>query len=135
MDFSETGIIDENTYARLYDVYSAIILSLPDSAFVDAARPYPGFIISRGFEGDYLIPYQEYLAAIATVFDSVEAPEINGIYDEATENAVREVQRLSSLEQTGITDLLTWTAVGELYNDIRSGQIVSPDQYPGYVID
>ena len=131
----ETGIIDENTYARLYDVYSAIILSLPDSAFVDAARPYPGFIISRGFEGDYLIPYQEYLAAIATVFDSVEAPEITGIYDEATENAVREVQRLSSLEQTGITDLLTWTAVGELYNDIRSGQIVSPDQYPGYVID
>ena len=71
----------------------------------------------------------------AVVFNTVKAPNITGVYDEATENAVREVQRISGLEETGNTDLLTWTAVGELYNDIRSGQIVNPEQYPGYIID
>ena len=129
-----TGIVDENTYARLFDVYSAIILSLPDSIFEGSYRPYPGFRISRGFEGEYVSELQEYLTAIATVFPTVSAPEITGIYDEDTENAVKEVQRVSALTVTGITDLLTWGAIGELYTDVRSGEIVSPEQYPGYVL-
>lgn len=129
-----TGIVDETTYARLFDVYSAIILSLPDSIFRGSARPYPGFRISRGFDGEYVSDLQSYLSAIATVFPTVVAPAVTGTYDEATENAIREVQRLSALEITGVTDLLTWTAVGELYNDIRSGELTSADQYPGYVM-
>lgn len=129
-----TGIVDENTYARLFDVYSAIILSLPDSLFTETARPYPGFRISRGFDGDYVSDLQRYLGAIATVFPTVIAPAVTGVYDEATENAVKEVQRLSSLEVTGVTDLLTWSAIGELYNDVRSGEITSPEQYPGYIL-
>ena len=131
----DTGIINEPTYARIFDVYSAIILSLPDSTFVNTYRPYPGFIISLGFDGDYIVPLQEYLIAISSVFDQIPEIAVTGIYDEATENAVRAFQRLSNLEQTGAVNLFTWTAIGELYADIRAGEIVRPDQYPGYVIE
>lgn len=131
----DTGIVDESTYARLFDVYNSLILSLPDTMFETSARPYPGFIISQGFEGDYVSDLQTYLRAIASVFTDITPPAVTGVYDAATEAAVRAVQQLSGLEVTGVVNLLTWTAIGELYNDIRAGEIVSPDQYPGYVID
>lgn len=131
----DTGIIDEETYARLFDVYNALILSLPDSMFENSARPYPGFIISQGFEGDYINDLQTYLQTIAGVFSDVPSPALTGIYDDATEAAVRAVQRRSGLEETGVVNLLTWEAIAELYNDIRAGQVVAADQYPGYVIE
>lgn len=131
----ETGIVDENTYARLFDVYNAIIISLPDSVFAVTSRPYPGFIISEGFEGDYVTTLQEYLIAIASVFPTVPAPALTGVYDTATAEAVRAVQSLAGIEQTGNVNLFTWEAIGDLYVDIRSGEIVRPEQYPGYVID
>ena len=130
----QTGIIDERTYARIFDVYSAIILSLPDSVFIGSYRPYPGFVISLGFDGDYMIPLQTYLRAISTVFPEVPAPELTGVYDTATENAVRAYQELSGMPVTGVVNLFTWNGIGELYGDIFSGEITSPDQYPGYVL-
>lgn len=130
----KTGVIDERTYARIFDVYSAIILSLPDSVFADTYRPYPGFVISTGFEGDYIITLQEYLRSIASVFPTVIAPALTGIYDEETERAVRAFQVLSGLSETGNVNLFTWNEIGELFSDIRAGEIVRPEQYPGNVI-
>ena len=131
----DTGVVNDVTYSRIYDVYSAIILSLPPSAFVASYRPYPGFVFGIGFEGEYIQALQQYLRAIASVFTDITPPEITGIFDTATENAVRSVQELSGLEVDGSVDLLTWGAIGDLYVDILTGQIVQPDQYPGYVID
>ncbi len=130
----DDGIIDEITYSRIFDVYNAIIISLPDSTFTGSSRPYPGFIISRGFDGEYITNLQRYLTAIASVFSDVPAPGLSGVFDESTEAAVRAFQRLSRLTETGTVDLLTWEAIGDLYEDIFAGQIVRPEQYPGYVI-
>lgn len=129
------GIIDERTYARIFDVYNALILSLPDSLFEGTARPYPGYILSVGISNRYVTYLQEYLTAISEVFDSVPAPEINGTFDEATERSVMAVQELAGIDVTGQVNSVTWNAISDLYNAISAGSIVRTDQYPGYVID
>ena len=45
------------------------------------------------------------------------------------------MQELAGLEVTGKVNSVTWDAISELYNAIASGNIVQPDQYPGYIID
>ena len=131
----ETGIIDENTYARMFDVYNAIILSLPDSQLDPPYRPYPGFLITLGFDGSYVNSLQTYLNAISTVFTDVPRAGDSGVFDEQTRNAVLAVQEITGLPVTGVVDLNTWTEIGDLYADIRSGEITAPEQFPGYVID
>ncbi|MBQ7124839.1 MAG: peptidoglycan-binding protein [Clostridia bacterium] len=131
----ETGVVDEKTYARIFDVYNAIILSLPESSFVNTARPYPGYILSLGLQGEYVTYLQEYLKRISEVFSEVPTPQINGVFDESTDNAVKALQTLAGLSPNGLVNLTTWNAITELYIDIISGEIVSPTQYPGYVID
>ena len=131
----DTGIVDERTYARLFDVYNSLVLSLPDSFFENAARPYPGYILSIGLEGEAVRDLQEYLVTIAGVFAQVPAPAVTGVYDEATAAAVRAVQELVGGTVTGAVNLGTWWEIAELYNDIRAGEIVRKEQYPGYVIE
>jgi peptidoglycan hydrolase-like protein with peptidoglycan-binding domain len=100
----------------MFDVYNAIILSLPDNQLLAPYRPYPGFLITLGFDGSYMIPLQTYLNAISTVFAEVPKAGNSGVFDEATRNAVLSVQKLVGLEITGVVNLDTWNAIGDLYS-------------------
>ncbi len=131
----DMGIVDERTYARIFDVYNAIILSLPDSLFEGMARPYPGYVLGRGAVNDYVRYLQEYLTKISEVFPEVPAPPITGEFDGATEESVKAVQGIIGEEQTGRVTASVWDGITELYDDIIAGELVSSDQYPGYVID
>ncbi len=132
---SDTGIVDERTYARIFDVYNAIVLSLPESTFVGVARPFPGYVLGVGISNEYVTYLQEYLNKIAEVFDSVPSVTVNGTFDTATENAVKAVQTLAGIEPSGRVRAETWDAVAELYEDIISGELVNTDQFPGYIIE
>ncbi len=131
----DSGIVDAKTYARIFDVYNALILSLPDSLFENTARPYPGYALSLGASSDYVSDLQQYLSVISEVFPEIPAPPITGRFDEATENAVLALQELAGIEPNGRVTRLTWEAISELYNDILAGEIVMPDQYPGFILD
>jgi hypothetical protein len=82
-----------------------------------------------------MVPLQTYLNAISTVFTEVPIAGSSGVFDEQTRNAVLAVQNLTGLEVTGVVNLDTWNAIGDLYADIRSGEITTPTQFPGYVLD
>lgn len=43
--------VNEVTWNAIYDVYTGIIDSLPDSAFVGTVRPYPGVPLRQGATG------------------------------------------------------------------------------------
>ena len=47
-------------------------------------------------------------------------PQINGVYDALTENAVRRFQRQQGLPATGKTDLTTWDRIVQEANHTRS---------------
>ncbi len=129
-----TGVIDEATYSRMFDVYYAIINSLPEDLYESAARPYPGFALSIGFENQYVRYLQIYLNTVATVFQDIPTVEESGVFDATTEEALRVFQQTVGLEPTGIATFTTWTRLVDTYDDILSGSFVNEDQYPGYVV-
>ncbi len=130
----QTGVINGRTYARIYDVYNAIVSSLPESLFENNARPYPGYILSVGSQGDYVTYLQEYLLAISQVITGVPSLAVDGIFGEKTANSVRAVQEIEGLPQNGRVTPATWQAIAELYNDIVASETVNEGQYPGYEV-
>ena len=126
-----TGVVEEDTYTALYDAYRGILSSLPDSAFLGIARPYPGFQQVIGAEGEDVAALQRYLNVIGTVYPSVPEIAEDGIYGQATAQAVMAFQELYGLPVTGIVNGETWLAIASLYNDIESGSTVSDGQFSG----
>lgn len=126
-----TGVVDLETYTAIYDEYRGIILSLPESAFIGIARPYPGFQQVLGSEGADVAALQEYLNVIGEVFGEIPPLTVDGVFGSATERAVRAFQELEGLSVTGIVNAITWNAIGSLYNDIESGNTVAEGQFVG----
>ena len=133
-DLPVTGVIDLNTYTALYDAYRGIINSLPDSAFIGIARPYPGFQLVVGSEGDDVEALQSYLNVIGTVYSAIPPIAVDGIYGTATADAVSAFQAEFGLPSTGIVNAETWLAIASLYNDIESGSTVSDGQFSGNLL-
>jgi peptidoglycan hydrolase-like protein with peptidoglycan-binding domain len=77
---------------------------------------------------------QEFLTVIAEVYTEIPAPLESGVYDEATENAVRIFQGLFGIEPSGIVGPITWLNLAEKYNEIENGKARADFQYPGDVI-
>ena len=126
-----TGIVDEPTYIALYDAYRGIIQSLPDSQFVGTARPYPGFAVTLGQRNQYVRAIQEYLNLISETFPQIPSLNADGIFGNATLNAVEAYQNLAGLPVTGIVDFDTWQSIASLYDDLVKGSVVNEGQYPG----
>ncbi len=131
----DTGIIDERTYARIFDVYNAIFLSLPDSLFENTARPYPGYPLDEGMTNDAVRYLQEYLNVIAKALPEVPAVEESGSFDSETDASVRAFQKLVGLPVTGRVNARTWEAIADFYNDLRAEEASLPDQYPGVPVE
>ena len=127
----ETGEVDEETWNRLASVYRGSIASAEGGI---SAELFPGALITLGSEGEDVLRVQEFLAAIAGVYEEIPVPPQSGVFDEATQNAVRIFQRLSGLEESGIVGPVTWLLLAEKYNEIENGKARAEFQYPGDVI-
>ena len=128
-----TGVVNLETYTALYDAYRGIILSLPDSAFIGVARPYPGFQLVIGSSGRDVEAVQEYLNTVSEVYPSVPSVTVDGIYGPATADAVAAFQDAFGLPSTGVVNAETWIELASLYNDIESGSTVADGQFSGEI--
>jgi peptidoglycan hydrolase-like protein with peptidoglycan-binding domain len=77
---------------------------------------------------------QTYLGVIAEVYTEIIPPEVSGDYDVATENAVRTLQGLFGLPQSGVVGPITWELIAEKYSEIENGKLRAEFQYPGDTI-
>lgn len=66
-------------------------------------------------EREYILNLQRYLRQLSVTEPSLKAPPLDGIYDTATQDAVRTYQQLRGLSPTGRVDLKTWTRLYEDY--------------------
>ena len=76
---------------------------------------YPGNVLDIGSSGDKVRQIQEELDRVAQVYTSIPRIQADGIYGEATKNAVTEFQRIFDLPQTGIIDFSTWYKISQIY--------------------
>lgn len=129
------GIVGEETYNVMFDVYIGMLNALPDSLFQNRARPYPGYVLIYGLEDVYVGYLQLYLSYISRTYPQIPTVTIDGVFGDETLAAVKAFQELFGLEASGIVNVVTWYRIGIVYDDLRAGLYVNPYQYPGYVID
>ncbi len=128
---AETGEVDEETWNRLVSIYRGNVASVEAGV---SAELFPGAPITLGDEGEDVARVQEFLTVIAEVYTEIPVPPESGVYDEATENAVRIFQELFGIEPNGVVGPITWLNLAEKYNEIENGKTRADFQYPGDVI-
>lgn len=111
---TETGVADFNTHTALFNIYNDIILKeeppLPLSAFGIYSLP-----VMKGAKGSYVILLQAILKAMSMNNKSFLPVEITGSFGEETENAVKKIQSISGIPETGTLNKETWNAITVLY--------------------
>ena len=76
---------------------------------------WPGYDLDIGTTGNKVSQIQEQLNTIAGAYPAVPTVTVDGIYGDATKNAVRVFQGIFGLGQTGIVDYPTWYKIQEIY--------------------
>ena len=121
-----TGIIDEATWYQLSFIYSVVKrLSELETEGVEyslATAVLPDNI-SLGYSGTGIGLLQYFLSVIGLFNSSFPQVKQTGVFDEATERAVRELQAQSGLPVTGVVDKATWDA---LYDQFRGIAFILP---------
>ena len=111
-----TGIADQETWEALYEDY---LISLEEEAPSAGFSPFPNvpkdYSLKLGDRG-FAVSAVQYMLEEISVFYPFTPVEITGIYDEATRDAVSEVQIRYLLPVTGGVDKLTWNALVRLYD-------------------
>lgn len=108
------GIVDKASWDAIYKEYKALERYSPLPFF--PSYP-PDYAIELNEESAFVAIVQILLRELSSVYDEFEEIQISGIYDEATENAIKKLQRASMLEPTGKLDKNTYR---RLLNDLSS---------------
>ena len=107
--FSETGIVDKETWDAIYTEYKLISELTDRSQSVNFFPETPtNYEASLGDEHIFISIVQIILRELSIIYDSFPEITVSGIFDENTQKAVSEFQRISGLPQTGRIDLRTW---------------------------
>lgn len=87
----------------------------------DYTSSYPGMPIRRGNVGPYVVIIQTELNRIAENYPAIpKIPQIDGIFGEQTEAAVRKFQEIFNLQVDGIVGQATWYALVRLYTAVNN---------------
>lgn len=128
-----TGVVDQTTWEAILRTYKSLLGSLPEDYFIANTVPYPGTPLRIGSRGDYVSYLQTYLNRISDVYTEIPKLNVDGIFGNATFNAVRAYQRIMGLPETGVVGALTWNSIADTYRSITEGDFGSSTQYGGNV--
>ena len=106
----ETGIADYETHKKIYQVYSDILEREEPPIKVQAADEN-SLPLMKGSLSSSVIFLQAMLNAIGVKNGGFPSIEINGVFGEETENAVKEIQRLWGIPVTGVVNKETWNRI------------------------
>lgn len=102
-----TGVTDLDTWEAIVAVYEPALVE-QDAAFGLEIILNPGQVIRKGERNPHLYLVQSMLLALGEFYGSIGKPEVTGILDEATSDALASFQFLSGLPMTGQLDKHTW---------------------------
>ena len=91
-------------------------ISLPTAPQVEGnPESYPGSPLSLGSTGPAVRTIQTQLNRISNNYPLIQKVAVNGIFDEATQNAVRTFQQIFHPTQDGIVGRATWYEISRIY--------------------
>lgn len=109
-----TGIVDKSTWDAIYSEYKQIAKQTDRSRAINFfPNNPPDYEAVLGDEHIFVSVLQTILRELSVIYDSFPEIEISGVFDENTQKAVMEFQKISGLDVTGKVDLVTWNRLSE----------------------
>ena len=109
-----TGETDNATWDQIVAVYTRKSPAVLPAAPV-RIRWTPNQVLPAGSRNSHLFLMQAMPQALGRVFVNAPAVRATGVHDAASVAAVRWLQKLSGLPQTGAIDQTTWAYLSGLY--------------------
>jgi peptidoglycan hydrolase-like protein with peptidoglycan-binding domain len=111
-----TSVVDKQTWDAIYNEYIAIQNAtereMTPSFFPNHTDSY---VAREGEKSSFVAIIQLMLRELGVIFDEIGDLAIDGIFGEATKEAVRAFQRASLLEVTGEVDLETYNRLSRAF--------------------
>ncbi len=105
------GIVGRSTWNDIAYVYNNVLSELPQDYRQYISEIYPGRFLVPGDTGASVTTIQQNLERISQSDPSIPAVSVTGVYDEATENAVRALQAQLGIEQNGTVGPIVWSEI------------------------
>ena len=107
-------------YEILQNYYGEDINIVTNVPVTNIDRSYPGEPLRLGDAGNDVSIIQTQLNAVARNYPAIPRIQtVNGVFDVATENAVRKFQEIFFLDVNGIVDQATWYKIKQYYVGVR----------------
>lgn len=107
-------------YEILQYYYGKDIDIVKDAPVKTAQPSYPGIALGFGSAGNDVKSLQIYLNRISRNYPAIpKIPAADGIFDAATEEAVRKFQEVFGLGMTGVVDMATWYKITSIYTSVK----------------
>lgn len=114
-----TGIVDEATWNELVSVFRRYRESLPDGYLGEATKVYPGELLRLGSRGEDVSTIQNYLNRISDVYTEIPKLNVDGVFGNETQSAVRAYQRIFGLPESGVVSAVVWESIASTYRDLE----------------
>lgn len=109
-----TGETDQETWSRIVEVYTAQSPSVLPAVPV-AIRWTPNRTLAAGSRNSHLFLIQSMLQALTRFYANAPVLRTTGVHDAPSVAAVKWLQKLAALPQTGEIDQTTWAYLSGLY--------------------
>ncbi|MBQ3548322.1 MAG: peptidoglycan-binding protein [Oscillospiraceae bacterium] len=116
VSLAEQGYIP---YAILQHYYGSNINLVFDAPVGESVPSYPGRPLRRGDFGQDVRTIQQQLLRIRRNYPALPAPNLNSLYDTATEEAVRGFQEVFNLQSDGIVGKSTWYKIKAVWGGVK----------------
>ena len=122
-DLTPDGIVGSGTWFAVLRIYNAVkrlnSLNSEGLQFEELPREF-STTLSPGDRGQQVAIVQYYIDYLSAYYDTIPPLAIDGVYGDATRNAVLAVQRTFGLPEDGILGEQTWNAITNAYYGIIS---------------
>ena len=109
-----TGEADFDTWNKIVEVFDEVTAeTAPPARF--AVFPEGAYIIETGDEDELLFVLQSAIKVISGNIENVPDLDINGVHDDKSVEAVKEIQRIAGIEDNGRINKETANAIADVY--------------------
>ena len=102
-----TGITDQPTWETIVAVYEPAQIRSGEAQALEIILS-PGQVIRKGERNPNVALVQSMLIVLSERYQSISPPNVTGILDDITQDALASFQALSKLPMTGNLDKVTW---------------------------
>lgn len=102
-----TGVTNQETWEAIVAAYGPALIEQDEAEALHVILN-PGQVIRKGERHPALHIAQGILAVLSGVYESISRPDLSGILDDATADALAAFQTLNGLPMTGHLDKRTW---------------------------